>query len=129
MAEKEQVDNLIFIYDANSGKMGAFFDSTKKLLMIRGCALCSITHGIFGEKNEWKDCKEVLGVSITYYHKDEIPDHLKEIAANNLPCILARVEETFLMLLTGDVLNRCQGDVDDLKGRMDFHLSANNLEL
>ncbi len=91
MAEKEQVDNLIFIYDANSGKMGAFFDSTKKLLMIRGCALCSITHGIFGEKNEWKDCKEVLGVPITYYHKDEIPDHLKEIAANNLPCILARV--------------------------------------
>ncbi|MBI3608180.1 MAG: hypothetical protein HY207_09445 [Nitrospirae bacterium] len=44
-----KIERLLFIYNADSGKWGAFVDSAKKLLMINGCALCSLTHGLAGE--------------------------------------------------------------------------------
>ena len=127
--EKRKVNRLILIYDANSGKIGAFLDSTKKLLMIGGCALCTITHGILGEKTEWKECKEELGVSIAYYHKDEIPEYLQEMVNGHLPCILAQAGGKALMLLEPEVLTRCRGNVDDLKGRIRYYLAANNLKI
>jgi len=74
---KQQVDSLLFIYDANSGKIGAFLDSARKVLMIGGCALCTITHGVLGEKAEWKECKATLGVPIRYYHRDDAPVQLQ----------------------------------------------------
>jgi hypothetical protein len=127
--KRKKVDTLIFIYDADSGKLGAFLDSTKKLLMIGGCALCAITHGILGEKNEWKECREELGVPITYYHKDEIPEFLKGKVAGHLPCIVALVGKIYVILLEPAVLKRCRGDVRDLKGRINYYLAANNLTL
>jgi hypothetical protein len=128
-SEKKKVDRLVFIYDANSGKMGAFWDSAKKVLMIKGCALCTITHGILGEKNEWKACQQELGVPITYYHKDEIPEHLKGTVTGHLPCILAHIGRKYVMLLEPEVLDRCRGDVADLKGRIHYYLTANNLRI
>ena len=127
--EKRKVDRLIFIYDANSGKIGAFLDSTKKLLMIGGCALCTITHGILGEKTEWKECKEELGVPIAYYHKNEIPEYLQEMVSDHLPCILAQAGGKAFMLLEPEVLKRCRGNVGDLKGRIRYYLAANNLKI
>lgn len=127
--EKKQVDRLIFIYDANSGKIGAFLDSARKVLMIGGCALCAITHGILGEKTEWKECQEELGVPIKYYHKDEIPEHLQQTVAGHLPCILAQVGRKYIMLLEPEVLERCRGYVSDLKGRINYYLDANNLKI
>lgn len=126
---KQKVDELIFIYDANSGKAGAFLDSAKKVLMVGGCALCTITHGVFGEKNEWKECREELGVPIKYYHRDEIPEHVKGMVTGHLPCILAHVGARYVMLVKSEVLARCRGDVRDLRGRINYYLAANNLTL
>jgi hypothetical protein len=127
--QKSKVDRFIFIYDADSGKMGAFLDSARKLLMVGGCALCTITYGILGEKTEWKDCKEELGIPIDYYHRDDVPEFLREQVTGHLPCILARVGTRYVMLLEPAVLKRCRGDVRDLKGRIQYYLAANNLTL
>ncbi len=129
MVEKKKVDRLVFMYNAESGKLHAFMDSAKKLLTIKGCTLCSITHGITGEKGAWKECRQELGVPIIAYHKDEIPVALEEMAAHQLPCIVAQTEGTYTMLVTHDVLDRCRGNVDDLKGRIRYYLSANNLTI
>ena len=126
---KQKVSRLLFIYDANSGKIGAFLDSARKVLMIGGCALCTITHSVFGEKTEWQECKEELGVPIDYYHRDDIPAPLKELVIGNLPCIVAQVGTDYIMLLGPAVLQRCRGDVHDLKGRIHYYLVANNLTL
>jgi len=124
---KQKVDQLIFIYDANAGKVSAFLDSAKKVLMVGGCALCTITHGILGEKQAWKNCQEELGVPINYYHKDEVPALIQEVVQGRLPCILAQMGRRYLMLLEPEVLKRCRGNVDDLKGRIRYYLNANNL--
>src|ERR1700692_4214473 len=53
----------------------------KKLLMMEGCALCSITHGIAGEKPEFLIWKRSVGVPIEYVHRDEMPAGLVDAGA------------------------------------------------
>ena len=122
------IDKLIFVYAAGSGKLNALMDSAKKLLSLNGCSLCSITHGLAGEKNEWKNCQEEFGVPIDYLHNDEIPLHLDSIIAGRLPCILAVTGNHIKMLLTPEVLDRAKGSVGDLKGRLYTHASMNQLK-
>ena len=63
---KRTIDRLLFVYNANSGKWNAILDGAKKLLAVDGCPLCSLTHGVFGEKAEWRACKESFGVPVEY---------------------------------------------------------------
>lgn len=126
---KREIQRLVFVFDADSGLVGAVVDSAKKMLTIKGCALCSITHGVLGEKKDWKSCKEELGVPIDYMHRDEVPAALRELVIDRLPCIVAEVGNEAILLVAPDVLERCKGSVADLKGRIRFYATANNLLL
>jgi hypothetical protein len=127
--EKKKIERLILIYDADSGAKGAIVDSMKKVLMLKGCALCSITHGAFGEKREWKSCKDELGIPMEYLHRDELSPEMKSLVGEALPCILALVDGAPMVLVTPDVLERCKGSVADLRGRLRFYAGAHNLML
>ena len=127
MSEKPVIERLLFVYKADSGVLSAVIDNARKVLMIKGCALCRITHGIAGEKDEWKECKEEIGVPVDYIHRDEIPTYLQALTAGRLPCVVARVNGRYEFLLGPDVLERCKGSVADLKGRLYFYASARGL--
>jgi hypothetical protein len=127
MTEKRTIERLIFVFNAGSGTFNAFVDSAKKLLMIRGCTLCSITHGLAGEKSEWRDCKEEIGVPVDYVHKDEVTPALGGVVREKLPCIVAEAGGELTLLLGPDVLDRCQGSVADLRGRLHYFASLNQL--
>ena len=126
---KQQIDRLVFVFNADSGRWNAFVDSTKKLLMINGCTLCSITHGMLGEKDEWNSCKESLGVTIDYVHRDEIHTALRDVVGNALPCIVAQVGSAYLMLIKPEVLERCHGSVSELKGKIEYYSAMKDLAL
>lgn len=123
------IDRLLFIYDADRGPVSAFIDSAKKLLMVKGCALCSITHGTLGEKGEWKSCRDELGVPIDYVHRDEVTEELGKIVGDNLPCIVAWADNEYILFITPDVLERCRGSAADLLGRIEFRASMQGLVL
>ena len=118
-----------FVFSADSGSFNAFLDSARKLLRIKGCTLCSITHGLAGEKSEWRECKEEIGLPVDYVHRDEISRELKAVVGEQLPCIVAQAGNDLVLLLTPDVLERCQGSVADLKGRLHYFASVNGLEM
>ncbi|HEX7181766.1 MAG TPA: hypothetical protein VF756_07995 [Thermoanaerobaculia bacterium] len=126
---KRKIDRLIFVFNAGSGSINAFLDSARKLLQIKGCTLCTITHGLAGEKSEWKDCKEEIGVPVDYVHKDEIGPALGRVVGDQLPCVVAEAGGELILLLTPDVLDRCKGSVADLKGRLTVFSSMKGLEL
>lgn len=131
---RKKINRLLFIFDAKAGKWSAFVDSTKKLLMIKGCALCTITHGLLGEKAEWKDCKAELGVPIDYIHKDEVYGEIKGVVGVEssrplLPCIVAEADGEFTILITPEVLERCGGSIPDLKGKIHYYAEAKGLEM
>ena len=124
---REPIREIILVYAAESGIVNTMMDSAKKILMIQGCALCAITHGILGEKRAWKSCKDELGIPIKTYHLDELPDEIAHLVANEIPCVIARTDRGLVKLLKPDVLKRCRGSVSDFKGRLLFYAAVNNL--
>ncbi len=124
-----RIERLIFVFDANAGKLGALVDSVKKLLTINGCPLCAITHGLAGERAEWKECKEGFGVPVDYLHRNELSDSMRQLVGSAMPCIIAAVSGERVMLIGPDVLARCKGGVPDLRGRLLAHAASAGLEL
>ncbi len=129
MAETQQIRRLILIYNADAGMLSALVDSARKVLRLNGCALCSITHGLSGEKNEWRSCRAEIGVPIDYLHRDEIFGPMKQLVGDTLPCVVAETAAGPQVLLTPDVLDRCRGSVDDFKGRLQTHAAMRDMEL
>ena len=128
MDERKRIDRLLFIYNADSGKWSAFVDSAKKILMINGCALCSITHGLTSEKDEWRTCRDELGIQIDYIHRDELTTDLRFLVGDALPSVVAVAGEEYHILLTAEVLDRCKGSVADFRGRLYAFATMKGLE-
>lgn len=81
---------LVFVYNANAGKLNAAFDMAHKLLSpaTYSCSLCSLTHGVFSEKQAWKKFRESSSLEIEFLHKDEFEKQGNE--ATTYPVILLR---------------------------------------
>jgi len=64
---------LVFVYNAESGKLSALLDLGHKILSPESykCNLCSLTHGNFTERKEWKRFKELTSLDLVFLHKDE----------------------------------------------------------
>ena len=125
---KQTIDRLLLVYNANSGKWNAILDGARKLLAVDGCPLCTLTHGILGERPEWRDCKEPFGVPVEYVHRDELDESLKGLTAGRLPCVVARVGTRYELLAGPEVLERCGRSIAELRGRLVFHAAGKNLE-
>lgn len=64
---------LIFVYNANSGKLNAFFDTLHKKISpsTYQCNLCQLTYGSFTEMPEWKSFRENFSGEMEFLHIDE----------------------------------------------------------
>lgn len=126
---RRRIQRLIFVYAADSGPLSAFVDSAKKLLTIRGCSLCAITHGLAGERSEWRQCREEIGVPIEIFHRDDVPAEVAAATSGGLPCVLADTGDELVLLLRPEVIERMRGSVSDFKGRLATHAAMRGLEL
>ena len=88
---------LIFVYNANSGLFSTVSDFVHKILSpaTYSCTLCALTYGHFSAKQEWKSFIQGLPVKSRFLHKDEFEKRFKIKA--DLPAIFmetnSRVEE------------------------------------
>jgi hypothetical protein len=75
---------LIFVYNANSGKVSAILDGLHKIVSpsTYNCNLCAITFGNFSEDKVWKEFREESEAEMKFYHKDEF---LKQFRSKWLP--------------------------------------------
>lgn len=64
---------LIFIYNANSGKMNGYMDALHKIVSPKtyDCNLCDITYGVFTENKAWKKFRTSSKISMEFLHLDE----------------------------------------------------------
>lgn len=67
------MESLIFVYNADSGKMNAYMDMLHKVVNPKTypCSLCDITHGVFKERQQWKQFRENSKIPMEFLHKDE----------------------------------------------------------
>ena len=98
--------NLIFVYNANSGKLNAAFDSMHKVLSPKTyqCSLCNLTYGVFGEHKEWGTFISSTHHNFTFLHKDEYEELFQQ--KFSYPCILQQNESHLELLIDSAQLNK-----------------------
>jgi len=108
--EKQKIEKLIFIYNANSGKHNALLDTMHKIVSPNtyNCNLCDITFGLFTENKTWRKFRETSKVEMVFLHKDE---YLKKYKSKfnykfTFPIVLAEHLESLSVFIKTDELNK-----------------------
>lgn len=106
---------MIGVYDANGSIPGEIAYWIGARLGSRHCALCEITHGVFREKAEWRECRSHLPVSFEELHLDEVSAEVRRLVKGKAPCVVAeRSDESFEIVIDRDQLERCEGKPERL---------------
>ena len=123
------VKKIIFVYNSNSGRLAGLLDSVKKAVgSPAACSLCTITHGLVREKQEWQKAERELGVETAYYHRDDLPDAVRRHVRDNkvaLPVVLFEDgEERLSVAVEAEALAACDGKPGCLEDHLQWALEA-----
>ena len=97
--------HLLFIYNADSGKLNALFDIGHKIVNPESysCNLCSLTHGTFAERKEWKRFKESTSLDLVFLHRDEFEKQFGQTFS--YPIVLRKEDHGLEIFISTDELN------------------------
>jgi len=98
------MDELIFVYNADSGSMNALRHTLHKVISPETyeCRLCQLSHSWFSEKSSWKKFIASLGLKCHFYHRDEFYDAFPQVKVLSFPLVLLNVDSVFSELLSAD---------------------------
>ncbi|MCM8567866.1 GTPase [Gramella jeungdoensis] len=67
------MEKLIFVYNADSGRLNGFMDSLHKTIRpsTYNCKLCKLTFGVLHQKKDWKNFMKGLNAESEFLHKNE----------------------------------------------------------
>jgi len=96
--------DLIFVYNADGGKLSALFDAGHKIVSPHTykCNLCTLTHGTFTERKAWKAFREAVSLNLIFLHKDEFERQFDN--KFSYPIVLRR-EKTLEVFISTEELN------------------------
>ena len=117
------INKIIGIYHADGGLIGEFKYITGKFFGGSHCSLCDITHSSTGKKDSWKKCEQRLRIPIDFVHLNERNPNLKEYTANLTPCIVGKTSTNYVMLVSKNELNECNGDPEKLSKIIEMKIS------
>jgi hypothetical protein len=103
-------DRLTFVYDANGTLFGEIAYLFRSRFKGEHCSLCDITHSWRGKRSEFTSCAARLSVPITYLHRNDLGAEYASISGA-LPTVLAHIGDDWLVLMTPEQIDRCNGDV------------------
>lgn len=109
-AATEVISGLIGVYHAEGSLSGELRYWIGARLGRAHCALCDVTHGLFREKEEWRDCRSELPVPFETVHLDERSAALVAVTQDRTPCVVAEVGERLVVLLGPAAIEACDGD-------------------
>jgi hypothetical protein len=107
------ITELIGVYDADSTLLGEISYWVGARLGITHCSLCELTHGLFTQKSEWRQCAESLTIPFRLVHRDDAPDDVIAALAGQFPAVLQRTTEGLKVILIKDELERFHGRTAD----------------
>ncbi len=113
---------LLFIYNANSGKLNALFDAGHKLFSpsTYPCSLCDLTYDTFTENTSWKTFRKESDLNMEFYHKDEFEAKFPNVKMM-YPTVLKLESNQLTTVLTDGVLNEIS-DVEALIEKLNSRL-------
>jgi hypothetical protein len=107
------VVEFIGVYDADSTLLGEVSYWIGARLGRNHCSLCELTHGLFTEKREWKQCAVDLGVPFTTFHRNDAPDDVIAALNGSFPAVLQRTTNGLTIILTNQALESFSGNTAD----------------
>lgn len=105
---------ILFIYNADSGKMNAMLDIAHKIISpsTYNCSLCALTHSALTEKDEWRSYKDTAKNELSFLHKDEFEkiytqrfDYPVILDISGKPRVLLDADEINAMASVKDLIN------------------------
>jgi hypothetical protein len=100
---------LLFIYNANSGKLNLYKDIAHKIFSPQTypCSLCAITFGVLKENESWKNFREHSDLTMEFYHMDEFMAKYRSkwLKKFDFPVILAENSEDLEVLIFNEELD------------------------
>lgn len=107
------VVEFIGVYDADSTLIGEISYWIGARLGTTHCSLCELTHGLFTEKREWRECAVDLGVPFTTFHRNDAPNDVLAALNGSFPAVLARTSVGLSIILTKQALESFSGNTAD----------------
>ncbi|MEM8496257.1 MAG: hypothetical protein AAF663_12820 [Planctomycetota bacterium] len=100
---------LIFVYNADAGRLNAAWDSAHKLLSpgTYRCSLCAVTHHPLGMKKQWSDFIESLECEVDFCHRDEAEKQFR-LNGTEWPAVLRVDPEPVVAWLTAEQLGEAR---------------------
>lgn len=103
---------LFGVYDADASIWGEMTYWIGARLGVRHCSLCDITHSLFREKENWKECQAELaakyGVEFRAFHRDDQPDAVRNVIKGDYPAVVAQDEVgKYSLFMTSAEISSC----------------------
>jgi hypothetical protein len=110
------MDNIIFVYNADSGLFNGVKDLIHKNISpaTYPCSLCAVTYGNLGMRHEWRQFVRSLNRIVEFLHRDELADQygIQDIP---LPAAFKKgMDRAPELWLTSELINSCKS-LDDLQ--------------
>lgn len=121
--------SLIGVYDADGSFAGEIRYWVGARLGRTRCSLCEITHGLFREKSEWRDCRDSLNVEFSTFHRDDAPGDVLEACKHQLPVVVARRGDDLLVVMGPQELESLGGDVARFEAELKQSCAAKGIIL
>ena len=121
--------SLIGVYDADGSFVGEVHYWLGARLGRRHCSLCEITHGMFREKSDWRNCRDSLNVEFLTFHRDDAPADVLEACGDQIPVVLARRGDDLLVVLGPEELETLGGDVARFEAELKQSCAAKGIAL
>src|SRR5690606_16617452 len=113
---------LIFIYNANSGKLNSVIDSAHKILSPKtyNCNLCALTFDTVSENRQWRKFRETSNIEMDFLHMDEFK---KSYASKfgykfTFPIVLIENNNELEVFITAEKINELKS-VGELVGEIE----------
>ena len=88
---------LIGVYDADATLLGEVAYWVGARFGVRHCSLCDITHSLFREKAQWRECQSKLegefDVKFETFHRNDQPDDVRACIDGNYPAVVMRGDD------------------------------------
>ncbi len=111
------MDKIIFIYNANSGRLNGYLDALHKVISPQTykCKLCDLTYGVLTENKVWKKFRTSTPVPMEFLHLDEFKKGYASKFASKytFPLILVVNKGELEILISTEEINQLQ-DVEQL---------------
>lgn len=103
---------LIGVYDADATLLGEVGYWIGARLGVRHCSLCDITHSLFREKSQWRECQSKLegdlDVEFETFHRNDQPDDVRTCIDGKYPAVVMRGDAGVVsMFMSASEIDAC----------------------